>query len=402
MDIIKTLFKWILVVVTIAIVGFGIYLGYQFAFPPNQKSAGLDLPALDLTQCSPADNSGFDPTDLYYAYQLQQAQDKLAKPASTDNKETTFSVESGEAPADVAVRLKRDGYITDSDVFIILLKCRHASEKIQAGDHILRRNMSMDEIALALQRGTQRGVTIIIRPGWRAEQIADYLATLNLPQFNRDEFLRLVKQGNFDYDFLQDRPKGASSSVEGFLYPETYNVLQGITPEQLINRFLSEFGKRITPDMRKKASDENLTLYEVVSLAAIVEREAVLQDEAPVIASVYMNRIKKKMLLNADPTVQYALGYDAKNKQWWQVVSLQEYGKVNSPYNTYLFTGLPPGPICEPSLNSIQGALEPATTDYFYFLAKGDGGHVFARTLEEQNANMVKYGYQAAPTPKKP
>ncbi len=100
------------------------------------------------------------------------------------------------------------------------------------------------------------------------------------------------------------------------------------------------------------------------------------------------------MLLNADPTVQYALGFDKKANKWWPVIPLQQYGKVNSPYNTYIYAGLPPGPICEPSLNSIQAALEPATTDYFYFLAKGDGGHVFSRTLAEQNANMAKYGYQ--------
>ncbi len=239
LDIIKTLLKWAFVFVTIAIVGFGIYLGYQFAFPPNQKTAGLDLPKIDLTQCGSPDSSGFDPTDLYYAYQLQQAQDKLAKPAGTDNKEVTFSVESGESPTDVATRLQKDGFITDSDVFLTLLKCQHASEKIQAGDHVLRHNMTMEEVALSLQRGTQRGITVTIRPGWRAEQIADYLATLNLPQFNKDEFLRLVQQGNFDYDFLKDRPKDAPTTVEGFLYPETYNVLQSITSEQLINRFLT-------------------------------------------------------------------------------------------------------------------------------------------------------------------
>ncbi len=152
--------------------------------------------------------------------------------------------------------------------------------------------------------------------------------------------------------------------------------------------------------MRQKAAAEHLTLYEVVTLASIVEREAVLPDEAPVIASVYMNRINKQMLLNADPTVQYALGYDAKNKQWWQVVSLQQYARVNSPYNTYIYAGLPPGPICEPSLNSIQAALEPATTDYLYFLAKGDGSHAFAKTLAEQQANLQKYGYQTVPTQK--
>jgi UPF0755 protein len=106
------------------------------------------------------------------------------------------------------------------------------------------------------------------------------------------------------------------------------------------------------------------------------------------------------MLLNADPTVQYALGYQPETQQWWPVVPIDMYAKVDSPYNTYLYTGLPPGPICEPGLNSLLAVLQPASTDYLYFLAKGDGSHVFARTLEEQNANLAKYGYAPLPTPK--
>ncbi len=396
-DWLKTLLKVGLVVVTVAAVGVGIYKGYEYAFPPQQETAKLNLPKLDLGACTPK-GGAFDPADLVYAYQLQQHQDELTKPASNDKHEVNFTIESGELPADIATKLKNEGFISDSDIFLTLLKCRHASEKIQAGDHALRRNMTMDEVVIALEKGIQRGISVTITPGWRAEQIADYLATLNLPQFNKDEFLRLVKQGNFDYDFLRDRPKDAPSTVEGYLYPETYQVLQAITSEQLINRFLSEFDKRITPDMRQAATARNLTLYQVVTMASIVEREAVKKEEAPIIASVYYNRVKKKMLLNADPTVQYAIGYQAKTKQWWPVVSLQEYSKVDSPYNTYLYAGMPPGPICEPSLNSITAALEPANTGYLYFLAKGDGTHVFANTLEEQNANLAKYGYQPAPT----
>jgi UPF0755 protein len=396
----RTLFKLTLVLGTVALVGFALYWGYPLAFPPTKETAKIELPQMNLLQCSQP-GAAMDPADLAYAYQLQQHQDELTLAAGTDNHESTFTIESGELPADIAVRLKRDGFIRDSDLFLTLLKCRHASEKIQAGDHVLRQNMTMDEVIVALQRGTQRGITITIRPGWRAEQIADYLATLNLPQFDKDEFLRLVKTGgSFDYAFLGDRPKNAPGSLEGFLFPETYNVLQGITAEQVINRFLSEFDSRVTSDMRQKAAAENLTLQEAMTLASIVEREAVAQEEAPIIASVYLNRIKKKMVLNADPTVQYAIGYQPGTQQWWPVVPLEEYAKVDSPYNTYLYAGLPPAPICEPSLNSILAALEPASTDYLYFLAKGDGTHVFARTLQEQNANLAKYGYQPPPTPK--
>jgi peptidoglycan lytic transglycosylase G len=396
-DWLKALLKLGVVLVTLALVGIGIYKGYQYAFPPSEQTGTLTLPNVDLTACTPQ-GGPFDPTDVVYALQLQQHQDELNRPASSDSKEVNFTVDPGELPADVATKLQNAGFIRDGDLFVTLLKCRHASEKIQAGDHTLRKNMTMDQIVIALEKGINRGISVTIRPGWRAEQIADYLATLNLPQFSKDEFLRLVKQGAFDYAFLQDRPKDAAPSVEGYLFPETYEVLQGITPEQLINRFLSEFDQRITPDMRDQAVKQNLTLYQVITMASIVEREAVKPEEAPIIASVYYNRIKDQMLLNADPTVQYAIGYQAKTNQWWPVVSLQEYARVDSPYNTYIYGGLPPGPICEPSLNSIEAALQPASTDYLYFLAKGDGTHVFAKTLQEQQANLAKYGYQPAPS----
>lgn len=400
-DLLRALVKILLVLVATLVVGGAMVYGYQLAFPPNQQQlAAIQIPQIDLGQCGTPGESGLDPVDLAYAFQLDQYKDLLDKPASNDKGEVNFIVAEGELPADVATRLEREGLIENADAFLLLLKCRHAAERIQAGDHIMRRNMTMDEVALSLQRGTTRGVNIIIRPGWRAEQIAEYLDTVNLPQFDKEEFLRIVRQGTADFAFLQDRPRDAAPGLEGFLFPDTYEVLQGITTEQLVSRLLYEFDQRVTPEMRAKAGEQGLTLQEAITLASIVERETVKPEEAPVIASVYLNRLREKTYLNADPTVQYAIGYVPETKQWWKTpVTLEEYQRVDSPYNTYLHEGLPPGPIAAPSLNSIQAVLEPAQTDYFYFLAMGDGGHVFARTLEEQNANLAKYGYAPAPTP---
>jgi UPF0755 protein len=147
--------------------------------------------------------------------------------------------------------------------------------------------------------------------------------------------------------------------------------------------------------MRKQAAASKMTLYEVITLASIVEREAAVPSERPMIASVYLNRLKKKQLLQADPTVQYALGYQTSNSKWWKSpISLDEYQNVKSPYNTYINAGLPPGPICSPSLDSIRAVLEPAQTDFYFFLGKGDGSHVFSKTYEEHQQNMTKYGYK--------
>jgi UPF0755 protein len=214
-----------------------------------------------------------------------------------------------------------------------------------------------------------------------------------LTNFSKDQFLQAVKNGKYDYAFLRDRPKGALTSIEGFLFPETYNVPFDVPVDTLVTLMLSTFDQRVTDKMRQQAAAAKMTLYEVVTLASIVEREAVVPNERPTIASVYLNRLKKKMYLQSDPTVQYALGYQPATKQWWKTpVTLEEFLQVDSPYNTYLRAGLPPGPICNPSLASLTAVLEPAQTDYLYFYSRGDGTHAFAKTYEEHQQNQEKYG----------
>lgn len=331
--------------------------------------------------------------DIPLGLYLQQHLTELTAPASTDKSPVEFTIASGELPSDVAAQLQQQGLITDSELFVDLVKYLHVGEKIQAGEYVLNRSMTMGEIAESLQHGRAKMVTVTVRPGWRAEEIADYLGTLGLSKFDKNGFLQSVKNGNFDYAFLRDRPKGASTSIEGYLFPESYNVPLDIDTTALITLMLDTYNQRVTDAMRQQAAASKRTLQDVMILASIVEREAVVADERPIIASVYLNRLKSKMPLDADPTVQYAMGYQAATRQWWKSpVTLDEYQTVDSPYNTYTHTGMPPGPICNPSLASIVAALQPAQTDYLYFFAKGDGTHVFAKTYEEHQQNIQKYG----------
>jgi UPF0755 protein len=326
-----------------------------------------------------------------YLY-LQQHQDEVLKPAGTDATPVRFTIQPGELPATVAARLEQQGLITSAEVFLNLVKYKKVGAKIQAGEYVLRKTMTMDEIIEAIQHGLARMITLTIRPGWRVEEIADYLATLGLKNYQRDQFLRLVREGKFDYAFLKDRPKNAPPSLEGFLFPETYNVPYDIASETLIALMLETFGQRVSDKTRQQIAAQKMTLYEAVTLASIVEREAVVASERPIIASVFLNRLKKKMFLQADSTAQYALGYQSATKQWWKSpVTIEELASVNSPYNTYRNLGLPPGPICNPSLASIAAVAEPAPTDYLYFYSKGDGTHAFARTYEEHLQNQQKY-----------
>jgi UPF0755 protein len=326
-----------------------------------------------------------------YLY-LQQHQEKLLTPAGTDATPIRFTINPGELPATVAARLEKQGLITSAEVFLNLIKYKKVGTKIQAGEYVLRKTMTMDEILEAIQHGLARMITITIRPGWRAEEIADYLATLGLKNYQRDYFLRLVREGKFEYAFLKDRPKNAPPSLEGFLFPETYNVPYDITNEALIALTLETFGQRVNEKIRQQIAAQKMTLYEAITLAAIVEREAVVASERPIIASVFLNRLKKKMFLQADSTAQYALGYQSATKQWWKSpVTIEELAAVNSPYNTYRNLGLPPGPICNPSLASIMAVAQPAQTEYLFFYSRGDGTHAFAKTYEEHLQNQQKY-----------
>ncbi len=332
--------------------------------------------------------------DAILGFYLQLRQSDLQAPEGDDATPVQFKILPGQLPADVAVSLKDEGLIRDSDLFVKLAKYRHVGANIQAGDYILKRTMTMEDILETLQHGRAKAVDVVIRPGWRAEEIAEYLGTLGLSEINSGNFLQAIKNGNSVLNLVRDRPKTAPASLEGFIFPETYNVPLDVSTDSLLTLILGTLDQRITERMRQEAAAAKMSFYEVVTLASIVEREAVVPDERPIIASVYLNRLKYKQLLQADPTVQYAMGYQAATKQWWKTpVTLDEYQRVNSPYNTYLHAGLPPGPICNPSLASIVAVLEPAQTDYLFFLAKGDGSHVFAKTFEEHQQNMVKFGY---------
>ncbi|OUC09003.1 hypothetical protein RY27_05590, partial [Litorilinea aerophila] len=195
--------------------------------------------------------------------------------------------------------------------------------------------------------------------------------------------------------FLQGRPAGAS--LEGYLFPNTYEIpaVDG-RAEDLLIRQLDTFAAQVVPAYEEAvaAGATDLALYEVLTLASIVEREAVVPAERPAIAGVYLNRLAAGMKLEADPTVQYAMGYQPETGQWWKTpVFLEEYAGVDSPYNTYLYEGLPPGPIASPGLDSVRAVLYPEAHDYLYFVAlpDGSGRHVFANTFEEHAENVRRY-----------
>jgi UPF0755 protein len=234
-------------------------------------------------------------------------------------------------------------------------------------------------------------ITIAVPEGWRTEQIAEELVKKGW-QGTTEEFMDAVE--NFDtsgYDFLESRNNEVNpKSLEGFLFPDTYDIAENAPAEDLIQKMLDNFGNKVTPEMRDRADQMNLSLYDVLIFASLVEREARIGDERPTIADVYLNRYEQGMKMEADPTVQYGMG---KEGDWWPVPTGDDLHSVDSPYNTYENDGLPPGPICNPGMASIDAVLNPGgTTNLFFVLANPDTGeHVFTDDYNQQLANQEQY-----------
>jgi peptidoglycan lytic transglycosylase G len=259
----------------------------------------------------------------------------------------------------------------------------------------------MYEIATALQHGSADTTTVTIPEGWRMEQAAWLLEQQGL--MRADDFTAYARTAQYDYPWLVDRPAGAS--LEGFLFPDTYQLPAEVAPSTMVDLMLATFDARVAPEIEGRLAGKMIfdlklgdyrpmTMYDVVTLASIVEREAVLDEERPIIASVYYNRLdpayvdETALRLSSTPTVAYAKGYDPATDSWWNPVLEGEAQTIDSPYNTYKVQGLPPGPICSPGLASILAVLNPAKTDYLYFHNLSDGSHLFASTLEEHLRNQ--------------
>ncbi|MHB1357881.1 MAG: endolytic transglycosylase MltG [Anaerolineae bacterium] len=314
----------------------------------------------------------------------------LASPVNPDDSTShDFTVAEGESINSVADRLLQVGIIIDSDLFRRYVQYAGTDVDIQAGSFVLRANMTIDEVMRELQHGMKTSVTVTIREGLRAEEIAFILEQAGV--VSAQEFLDVVQQGTVEAPFIGDRPEGAPSSLEGFLFPDTYNLSKNANARDVVMVMLNNWQTRVPADLRARAGRQGLSLYRTVILASIVEREARVPDERPVIAGVYINRLNQSMPLQADPTVQYAKGYDSLTREWWPQLLQKDLQATQSPFNTYLHPGLPPTPICNPGLASIQAALNPQGSDYLYFYAKGDGSHAFATTFEEHLANIERF-----------
>lgn len=277
----------------------------------------------------------------------------------------------------VAKSLKKKGLVRSYIVAKYYFKLNNL--KLNVGPYEFNQTMSLRQIFNMINNGeTDKNIIMVTIPeGFTVKQIAEKLKNVDVIK-DINSFLDEAQNGNFNYEFLvgiKDRP----SRLEGYLFPDTYEFKKGMSNNEILNIMLKRFDDVYKKNIKGKIKKDNMTLDDVIKLASIVEREAKVKEERPIIAAVFYNRLQKDIKLESCATVQYALG---RTKEKLSFDDL----KINSPYNTYIIKGLPIGPICNPGLASIEAAINPANVDYLYFLvdeSKNNGSHFFTKSYDE-------------------
>ena len=284
-----------------------------------------------------------------------------------------IEVPDGASAVRIGRLLEDSSLIRFPRLFALFARSRGTAEGLKAGRYVIPAEASWTDILEVLERGAVETIPFTIPEGFSARQIAGLIS--DLTGTPAEAVIELTEDSLLAAEFGVQGP-----GLEGYLFPETYRVAEGLPPKDLLRILAESYQRFWTPERRVLLDSTARTEREIVTLASIVEKEARLVDEMPTIAGVYMNRLRMGMLLQADPTVQYALGSPRSPLLYASIDSVAE-----NPYNTYTHTGLPPGPIASPGEAALEAALQPADVPYLYFVARSDGSHEFTRTLREHN-----------------
>lgn len=292
-----------------------------------------------------------------------------------------FVVVSGQGAGVVTENLRRENLISNSFIFTLYLNYKGIGDKVQAGKYQIAGNLRMTEVAGIITTGKVVTNKITIPEGWTNNQIADYIDKNT--EISKSDFLKeaIYRPERDNYDFLANLKPG--DSLEGFLYPDTYQISLKPTANEVVKKMLANFDKKLSQKDRDQIKKSGLNAYEVVTLASIVEREVSKPEDRKVVASVFLNRLNAGMPLESCATIQYILNST-------KTIFTYEETRTPSLYNTYLNVGLPKGPIGNPSIESIEAVLFPERTSYFYFLSS-NGVTYFSKTLDEHNAKKYQY-----------
>lgn len=306
--------------------------------------------------------------------------DEMTLPANLSDGSHSFSIPYQATAVEVAEKLEEAGLISDAGLFLDYLVYSGMDSRLQPGNYVLSAALSIPQITKRLTANEGKLFTFAFLPGMRLEEIAELVDAAGF-SFSGDDFLALAR------NYPTEKHPTGGTSLEGYLLPGSYEMNRDITLENFLGGFVGVFRQQISP-LQMSFAAHGLSVPEAVTLASMITREAMSEEEYPLVASVFYNRIGAGMKLASDPTAQYALGYE-EGSGWWKSPMTTEDVSVDSPYNTYLSDGLPPTPICSPSAEALKAVADPADTDYYYFRVRCDGTpyHSFAVTFEEHQAN---------------
>lgn len=292
-----------------------------------------------------------------------------------DGKKILVRIDQGSGTGQIAALLKKEDLIRSEGFFKLRSKVGGYDGKYKAGTYAFSRSMSAKEMMVAIRDGDTAGRTFQVIEGMTIDKVADQLEGDGI--VSKKDFYYEVENGKFNYRFMKYLPKGPTR-LEGFLYPNTYEVPVDATAHEVVDIMLKGFDHAVGDKYYKEAEKQGKTLYDVIVVASIVEREASKKDEKPKVSSVIYNRLKIDMPLQMDSIISYIHKEDKIRATYSDIA-------VDSPYNPYTNKGLPPGPICSPGVDAIEAALHPAETKYLYFVArpKLDGTNVYSETYEE-------------------
>ncbi|MFA5730139.1 MAG: endolytic transglycosylase MltG [Candidatus Paceibacterota bacterium] len=299
-----------------------------------------------------------------------------------------FTIEKGQTVKEIALNLKEEKLIKSSNIFIVYAAITGKYSKMQAGEYLLSSQMSISRIINIFTHGETAKESLTIIEGWDLRDIAKYLKDKNIAE--EEDFYAIA--GNptgenetvnvEDYSFLSDKP--ADISLEGYLFPDTYYIDKSDDLDSIVNKMLINFDDKITSDLKNEIKNQNKTLFEIITMASIIEKEVKTMEDKKIVSGILWKRMVSGMRLQVDATVLYA-----QNKEGLKVYTKDT--QIDSPYNTYKEDGLPLGPISNPGIDSIIAAVYPTKTAYYYYLSAPDGKTIWAKTLEEHNNNKIKY-----------
>lgn len=311
--------------------------------------------------------------------------DSKMSPYNKDNtQQVLIKIPNGSTSTDIANILHENEIIKDKTFFKLSIKLNGRASEFKAGDYMFSQSNSHKEIINKIADGESihSGINVTLIEGSTSYEIVDKLVSSGFG--SKDVYLDLISNPSEFYDEFEFLNQEDIINLEGFLYPETYTFKEDATEKEILSKMLTQFDKLYTDELKKIQEERNMTLQEVVNLASIVEKEAIFDEDRPIIASVFYNRLDINMALQSDATIQYA--FDERK----EIVTYDDL-EIDSPYNSYKNVGLPPTPIASPSIKSIEATLKPAQTEYLYFVATMQGGNNYSKTYEQHLEYVAEY-----------